>query len=95
VSKSGGCSVYISMKTRPQSAKLKELRARTDRELITWIDRRLDAGLTSYGYAAEQIYLEVAPLLLVSNMDPHDRSRLEAKLEQLSECFGAAACASV
>jgi hypothetical protein len=83
------------MMTRPQSAKLKELRTRTDRELIEWIDRRLDLGLQSYGGGAEQIYLEVAPLLLVANADPRDRSRLESKLEQLAECFGAAACAAV
>lgn len=85
----------IGMMTRPQSAKLKELRTRTDRELIEWIDRRLDLGLQSYGGGAEQIYLEVAPLLLVANADPRDRSRLESKLEQLAECFGAAACAAV
>jgi hypothetical protein len=83
------------MMTRPQSAKLKELRTRTDRELIEWIDRRLDLGLQSYGSAAEQIYLEVAPMLLVANADPRDRSRLESKLERLAECFGAAACATV
>jgi hypothetical protein len=94
-SKSGCCFVYIGMITRPQNAKLKELRARTDRELITWIDRRLDLGLESYGAAAEEIYLEVAPLLLVANAGPRDRVRLESKLEQLAECFGATACAAV
>ncbi|MGA7240877.1 MAG: hypothetical protein WBY44_34660 [Bryobacteraceae bacterium] len=95
MSKSGGCFVYIGMITRPQSAKLEELRARTDRQLIEWIDRRLDLGLQSYGSAAERIYLEVAPLLLVANAGPRDRSRLESKLDQLAECFDAAACASV
>ena len=65
------------MITRSQTSKLRELRARTDRELVTWIERRLDEGLQSYGSAAEQIYLEVAPLLLVANADPFDRSRLE------------------
>jgi len=83
------------MITRSQRSKLKELRARTDRELIAWIDRRLDFGLQSYGAEAEQVYLEVAPLLLVANAGSLDRSRLESKLEQLAECFGAAACASV
>ena len=93
--KSGDCFVYIGMITRSQTSKLKELRARTDRELVAWIDHRLDLGLQSYGATAEHIYLEVAPLLLVANADPFDRSRLESKLEQLAECFGAAACASV
>ena len=92
--KSGDCFVYIGMITRSQTSKLKELRARTDRELLVWIDRRLDEGLQSYGPAAEQIYLEVAPLLLVANAGPLDRSRLESKLDQLAECF-AVACASV
>jgi hypothetical protein len=82
------------MITRPQTTKLRELRARTDRQLIEWIDRRLDLGLQSYGVAAEEIYLEVAPLLLVVNASPRERSRLESKLEQLAECFGvASACA--
>jgi hypothetical protein len=93
--KSGNCFVYIGMITRSQTSKLRELRARTDRELVAWIDRRLDLGLQSYGAAAEQIYLEVAPLILVANAGPLDRSRLESKLEELAESFGAAACASV
>jgi hypothetical protein len=83
------------MITRLEAAKLRELRERTDRELIAWIDRRLDLGLQSYGASAEQIYLEVAPLLLVAHAGPRDRSRLESKLDQLAECFGATACASV
>jgi hypothetical protein len=82
------------MITRPQSEKLEELRARTDRQLIAWIDRRLDLGLQSYGGDSERIYLEVAPLLLVANAGPGDRSRLESRLDQLAECFDAA-CASV
>jgi hypothetical protein len=93
--KSRDCFVYIDMINRSQTSKLRELRARTDRELVAWIDRRLDSGLQSYGAAAEQIYLEVAPLLLVANAGSVDRSRLESKLEQLAECFGATACASV
>jgi hypothetical protein len=75
------------MNNRPQITKLKELRARTDRELIEWIDRRLDAGLRTHGAAAEEIYLEVAPLLVVAHTGPFDRARLESKLEQLAESF--------
>jgi hypothetical protein len=81
------------MMTRPQTTiQLKDLRARTDRQLIAWIDRRLEAGLRSHGAAAEEIYLEVAPLLLVANADATQRLRWEAQLEQLAECF-ATACA--
>jgi hypothetical protein len=93
VSKSVVSFVYMGMKTRPETIKLNELRARTDQQLITWIDRRLDAGLRSYGPAAEEIYLEVAPLLLVAHAGPRDRARLESKLEMLAESFGAV-CAS-
>ncbi len=75
------------MNTRPQRRQLKELRERTDRQLIAWLEMRLDAGLLTYGAAAEQIYLEVAPLLLVANASPADRARLESKLDRLAECF--------
>ena len=70
-----------------QELRLRALRARTDRELVEWIDRRLDAGLECYGACAERIYLEVAPLLLVANANARDRARLEAKLERLAGCF--------
>lgn len=75
------------MMTRAQTRQLRELRARTDRQLIAWLERRLDAGLRTHGAAAEEIYLEVAPLLLIANADPGDRARLESKLERLSGCF--------
>jgi hypothetical protein len=87
VSKSGICIVYIGMTTQPQNRELSELRARTDRQLITLINRQLDRGLTSRGVIAEKIYLEVAPLLLVANADPLERSRLESKLDKLIESF--------
>ncbi len=75
------------MKTRPKISKLEELRARTDRELITLINMRLDQGLATQGPEAEKIYLEVAPLLLVANAGPRERARLETKLEDLTESF--------
>lgn len=82
------------MKNRPQTTKIDELRARTDRELLALIERRLDLGLRSNGSAAEHIYLEVAPLLMVANADDPARLRLEEKLAQLEEVFGAScACA--
>ncbi|HEX3877378.1 MAG TPA: hypothetical protein VHW24_10350 [Bryobacteraceae bacterium] len=74
-------------------SKFQALRARTDRELMELIDRRLDAGLRSFGAQAEDVYLEVAPLLLVANVGPRDRSRLEGKLESLAERFHTA-CAT-
>lgn len=81
------------MDNRPQTSKINELRERTDRQLIAFIDRRLDVGLRSYGPAAEKIYLEVAPLMLVANAAPGERSRLESKLERLEATFNAM-CAS-
>jgi hypothetical protein len=88
----GSLDRLYSMITRPQTTQLRELRARTDRELVVWIDRRLDAGLRGQG-DAEEIYLEIAPLLLVANADPRERSRLESKLERLSDCFEIACAA--
>ena len=68
------------MMTRPQTTKqLQELRARTDRQLIAWIDRRLKAGLRSYGTAAEEIYLEVARSCWCQRQC-YRATRLEAKL---------------
>jgi hypothetical protein len=77
------------MMTRPYTTKLTELRERTDRELIAWIDKRLEFGLQTHGSVAEDIYLEVAPLLMVANANPYDRARLELKLERLCESFQA------
>jgi hypothetical protein len=83
--------VYIGMNNRQEHSKLNQLRARTDCQLIELIERRLSAGLRSEGAAAEKIYLEVAPLLLIANLDADMRSQLEAKLDRLEECF--ATCA--
>ncbi len=85
--------VYMGMMNRPEKPQLQELRARTDRDLIAWIGLRLEAGLRSRGPEAEKIYLEVAPLLLLSNAGAADRARLEAQLEELAERFETA-CAS-
>jgi hypothetical protein len=82
------------MITSPHTAKLRELRQKTDRELKAWINRRLDLGLQSYGAEAEAIYLEVAPMMLVLNAEARERRRLESKLEQLAECFGVACMAA-
>lgn len=79
----------MGMKNRPHNTKLHELRARTDRDLLSLIERRLDLGLRSHGPAAERIYLEVAPLLMVANPEFPARMRLEGKLAQLEEVFGA------
>jgi hypothetical protein len=81
--------VYIGMTTQASNTKLQELRARTDRQLIAWIDRRIARGLQSCGCSAERIYLEVAPLLVVAHAGPADRARLESQLEQLAESFDA------
>jgi hypothetical protein len=83
--------VYMGMKNRQEKSKLYQLRARTDRELIALIERRLEAGLRTDGASAEKVYLEVAPLLLVANVDPDIRSQLEAKLNRLEECFSVCA----
>lgn len=68
-------------------SKLQELRERTDQDLIRLINMQLDRGLTARGSEAEKIYLDVAPLVLVSNVSWRERARLEAKLEQLTEAF--------
>lgn len=81
------------MKNRPQDTKFLELRARTDRELLSLIERRLDLGLKLEGPAAEKIYLEVAPLLMVANPEFPARARLQAKLARLEEVFDACAVA--
>jgi hypothetical protein len=94
VSKSGFSFVYMGMKTRQQTDQLKELRARTDRDLAQWINLRLDEGLQSRGARAEEIYLEVAPVLVVANLKAAERVRLEVKLERLAESFEIA-CSAV
>jgi hypothetical protein len=68
-------------------SKLRELRERTDRDLITLINMQLDRGLAVRGSEAEKIYLDVAPLLLVANPNRRERARLEAKLEELTDAF--------
>jgi hypothetical protein len=68
-------------------SKLQELRERTDRDLITLINMQLNRGLAVRGSAAEKIYLDVAPLLLVANPSRRERARLESKLEELTEAF--------
>jgi hypothetical protein len=85
------------MSNQPEATRLTALRARTDRQLIALIDRRLDHGLQSDFAAedAEHIYREVSQLLpVVYGASRAERRRLEAKLARLGASLHSA-CASV
>jgi len=74
--------------------KLEELRARTDRQLLAYLEARLDRALALAGSAqsfaeAEQIYDEVRRLLpLVKHADPGEWTRLVGRLDDLPEVLG-------
>ncbi len=81
------------MKTRSESSKLVELRAKTDRQLIEIINHRLNAGLAlaravwtdSSEARAWQIYAEVRRLLpWVNNLTRADRRSFEVRLADLA-----------
>jgi hypothetical protein len=83
------------MSNPPEATKLTALRARTDGQLIAFIDNRLDRGLRSDVAAAERIHREVTRLLpVVYGASQAERRRLEAKLARLSTALHHA-CASV
>lgn len=70
-----------------RQAKLAELRAKTDRQLVTLIRRALDDGLRSPA-EAERAYSEVLALLpAVRDVTETERRRLESKLARLRELF--------
>ena len=93
------------MKIRLQTAKLIELRAKTDRQLFELINRRVDAGLafvrlaTESGHqsqwTADQIFRASAcrayteASRLLPLIDSPSRLRVEFKLEQLRRGLGA------
>jgi hypothetical protein len=89
------------MSNQPEAARLTALRARTDGQLIAFINRRLDLGLRS-DFAddsateeADRIYREVSQLLpVVYGASQAERRRLEAKLARLGESLRNV-CASV
>jgi hypothetical protein len=89
------------MSNQPEATRLTALRARTDRQLIAFINRRLDLGLRSdfaddsANEDAERIYREVSQLLpVVYGASQAERRRLEAKLARLGESLRNV-CASV
>ena len=65
--------------------KVAELRAKTDRQLVTLIRTKLDEGFASRA-EAERAYSEVLALLpTVHNVTEAERRRLESKLARLRE----------
>ena len=74
-----------------ESSRLLELRAKTDRQLVSLIQSRLDAGLAQAHCAAfqadaEKTYAEVRALLpWVYGLTRLERRSLESKLAQLRE----------
>jgi hypothetical protein len=72
------------MSNQPEATKLAALRARTDGQLIAFINNQLDRGLRSDYATAEQIHGEMSRLLpVVYGASQADRRRLEAKLARL------------
>ena len=74
------------MRTRPELAKLAELRAKTDSQLIAIIDKELERGLTLMGSdeaASRNAYREATELLPIV-FDPRERRRLEDKAGELA-----------
>jgi hypothetical protein len=66
-----------------RKSKLAQLRAKTDRQLVTLIRTRLDHGLASCA-EAERAYSEVLVLLpTVRDVTDAERRRLESKLARL------------
>jgi hypothetical protein len=89
------------MSNQPEATRLIALRARTDGQLIAFINRRLDQGLRSdfandsANAEAERIYREVSQLLpVVYGASQAERRRLEAKLGRLGASLHNV-CASV
>jgi hypothetical protein len=74
------------MGQQTDARKLAELRAKTDRQLVNFIDRRLDHALAPDGPAeARSIYAEVMRLLpLVHGLAEARRLGLNARAEELA-----------
>ena len=67
------------------NSKLAQLRAKTDRQLVTLIGTRIDDGLASRAQA-KRAYAEVRVLLpTVREVTQAERRRLESKLARLRE----------
>ena len=74
------------MSNQPEAPKLTALRARTDGQLVEFLNNQLDRGLRSDFAAAERIYGEVSRLMPVAYGESQaERRRLEAKLARLGE----------
>ena len=72
------------MSNQPEATKLTALRARTDGQLIAFLNNQLDRGLRSDFATAERIHAEVSRLMpIVYGASQADRRRLEAKLTRL------------
>jgi hypothetical protein len=83
------------MSNQPEANKLTALRARTDGQLIAFLNNQLDRGLRADFAAAERIHGEVSRLLpLAYGASQADRRRLEAKLARLGASLQYA-CTSV
>jgi len=72
-------------------ARLAELRAKTDVELVRYVSSELNHGVRfalqpnpQARGRAEEAYAEIARLMpVIGDMDPSERRRLEAKLKKL------------
>jgi hypothetical protein len=80
------------------SSKLSQLRAKTDRQLVTVIGRRLETGLDlarrSCAIEAKSVFREVSGLLpLVNGVSEIEKQRLRGKLAHLESELRRAAAA--
>jgi hypothetical protein len=87
------------MNQRPDSYKLRELRSKTDRQLLALIRRELDSARTlAYTYDENQLARAIAAheeacrlLPLVYTVSNGERLRLESELDELANLLNAAA----
>lgn len=80
-----------------EQARLQELRAKTDRQLLALIDRELEAAQrseTNGDYAgAARAYVEATRLVpLLPDLSAVESARLEARLESLTNRISEEAC---
>ena len=89
-------SSWETMNHTQENSKLATLRLKTDRQLVVFIQKRLDAG-TEFAQMegreshaqAQQIHIEVRELLpLVAGLSRAKRQLIETKLERLGELVG-------
>jgi hypothetical protein len=78
------------------NSKLTQLRAKTDRQLVTVIGRRLDAALElarrACAIEAQKIHREITSLMpLVNTVSEIERRRLQGKLVKLETALGESA----